>query len=171
MATATVDVFAAAEYALNLSTDSVCSPLELTMPEIAGAQNFTWNFGDGTTSNEATPTHTWFNASTGLMTATVTLEAETADGCAGTSQATVNIKPQPVANFMVANDEGCDPLVSQFNNYSVLADSYDWDFGDGTIGHEEHPTHAFAANGTTTTFAVTLTAHDDLGCSTSPLEK
>lgn len=135
------------------------------MPEIAGAQNFTWNFGDGTTSNEATPTHTWFNASTGLMTATVTLEAETADGCAGTSQATVNIKPQPVANFMVANDEGCDPLVSQFNNYSVLADSYDWDFGDGTTGHAEHPTHAFAANGATTTFAVTLTAHDDLGCS------
>ena len=165
VATATVDVFAAAEYALNLSTDSVCSPLELTMPEIAGAQNVTWNFGDGTTSNEATPTHTWFNASTGLMTATVTLEAETADGCAGTSQATVNIKPQPVANFMVANDEGCDPLVSQFNNYSVLADSYDWDFGDGTTGHEEHPTHAFAANGATTTFAVTLTAHDDLGCS------
>ena len=165
VATATVDVFAAAEYALNLSTDSVCSPLELTMPEIAGAQNVTWNFGDGTTSNEATPTHTWFNASTGLMTATVTLEAETTDGCAGTSQATVNIKPQPVANFMVANDEGCDPLVSQFNNYSVLADSYDWDFGDGTTGHEEHPTHAFAANGATTTFAVTLTAHDDLGCS------
>ena len=165
VATATVDVFAAAEYALNLSTDSVCSPLELTMPEIADAQNFTWNFGDGTTSNEATPTHTWFNASTGLMTATVTLEAETADGCAGTSQATVNIKPQPVANFMVANDEGCDPLVSQFNNYSVLADSYDWDFGDGTTGHEEHPTHAFAANGATTTFAVTLTAYDDLGCS------
>ena len=165
VATATVDVFAAAEYALNLSTDSVCSPLELTMPEIAGAQNVTWNFGDGTTSNEATPTHTWFNTSTGLMTATVTLEAETTDGCAGTSQATVNIKPQPVANFMVANDEGCDPLVSQFNNYSVLADSYDWDFGDGTTGHEEHPTHAFAANGATTTFAVTLTAHDDLGCS------
>ncbi len=165
VATATVDVFAAAEYALNLSADSVCSPLELTMPEIAGAQNFTWNFGDGTTSNEATPTHTWFNASTGLMTATVTLEAETADGCAGTSQATVNIKPQPVANFMVANDEGCDPLVSQFNNYSVLADSYDWDFGDGTTGHEEHPAHAFGANGATTTYAVTLTAHDDLGCS------
>ncbi len=165
VATASVDVFAAPEYVLNLSTDSVCSPLELTMPEIAGAQNFTWNFGDGTTSNEATPTHTWFNASTGLMTATVTLEAETADGCAGTAQATVNIKPQPVANFMVANDEGCDPLVSQFNNYSVLADSYDWDFGDGTTGHAEHPTHAFAANGATTTYAVTLTAHDDLGCS------
>ncbi len=165
VATASVDVFAAPEYVLNLSTDSVCSPLELTMPEIAGAQNFTWNFGDGTTSNEATPTHTWFNASTGLMTATVTLEAETAYGCTGTSQATVNIKPQPVANFMVANDEGCDPLVSQFNNYSVLADSYDWDFGDGTTGHAEHPTHAFAANGATTTYAVTLTAHDDLGCS------
>jgi PKD repeat protein len=165
VATASVDVFAAPEYVLNLSTDSVCSPLELTMPEIADAQNFTWNFGDGTTSNEATPTHTWFNASTGLMTATVTLEAETTDGCAGTSQATVNIKPQPVANFMVANDEGCDPLVSQFNNYSVLADSYDWDFGDGTTGHAEHPTHAFAANGATTTYAVTLTAHDDLGCS------
>ena len=135
------------------------------MPVMDGAQNFTWNFGDGTTSNEATPSHTWFNASTGLITATVTLEADTADGCAGTSQETVNIKPQPVANFMVANDEGCDPLVSQFNNYSVLADSFDWDFGDGTTGHEEHPTHAFAADSPTTTVAVTLTARDDSGCS------
>ena len=165
IATATVEVFAAAEYALNLGADSVCSPLELTMPVLDGAHNFTWNFGDGTTSNEATPTHTWFNASTGLMTAIVTLEAETAEGCPGTSEATVNIKPQPIANFMVANDEGCDPLVSQFNNYSMLADSYDWDFGDGTTGHEEHPAHTFTAEGSTTTFEVTLTAHDDLGCS------
>ena len=165
VATATVDVFAAAEYTLNLGSDSVCSPLELTMPVLEGAENFMWNFGDGTTSNDATPSHTWFNASMGLMTATVTLEAETADGCPGTSETTVNIKPQPIANFMVANDEGCDPLVSQFNNYSILADSYDWNFGDGTTGHEEHPTHAFAADGSTTSFEVTLTAHDDLGCS------
>ena len=165
VATQTVNVFAAAEYTLTLGTDSVCSPLELTMPELAGAQNFIWNFGDGTTSNEATPTHTWYNASNGLMTAIVTLEAETANGCAGTSEATVNIKPQPVANFIVNGEEGCDPLVSQFNNYSVLADSYDWDFGNGETSHEEHPTHAFAAADGTTTFEVTLTAHDDLGCS------
>ena len=164
VATATVEVFAAAEYTLNLSTDSVCSPLELTMPELAGAQNFTWNFGDGTTSNEATPTHTWFNASSGLMTATVTLEAETVDGCPGTSEATVNIKPQPIANFMVVTDEGCDPLVSQFNNYSMLADSYDWDFGNGSTSHAEHPTQAFTTDVTTSAFEVTLTAHDDLGC-------
>ena len=163
--TQTVTVFPAAEYALNLGTDSVCSPLVLTMPEFEGSQNMTWNFGDGTTSNEATPTHTWYNASNGLMTATVTLEAETANGCPGTSEATVNIKPQPIANFNVAGSEGCDPLVSQFSNYSLLADSYDWDFADGTTSHEAHPTHAFSTEGATTTFEVTLTAHDNLGCS------
>ena len=164
-ATEMIEVFAAAEYNLTFGSDSVCSPLELTMPELAGAQNFNWNFGDGTTSNEATPAHTWFNASNDLMTATITLEAENANGCIGTSEAIVNIKPQPVANFMVNGEEGCDPLVSQFNNYSVLADSYDWDFGNGETSHEEHPAHAFAAAGGTTTYEVTLTAHDDLGCS------
>ena len=134
------------------------------MPELAGAQNFTWNFGDGTTSNEATPTHTWFNASSGLMTATVTLEAETVDGCPGTSEATVNIKPQPIANFMVVTDEVCDPLVSQFNNYSMLAYSYDWDFGNGSTSHAEHPTQAFTTDVTTSAFEVTLNSHVDIGC-------
>ncbi len=164
-ATATVDVYAAAEYSLDLGIDSVCSPLELTMPAFEGAQNLSWDFGDGTTSNESTPTHSWFNSSTELMTASVTLEAETADGCPGTSEATVNIKPQPVANFLVENDEGCNPLVSQFHNYSVLADSFDWDFGDGTTSHDEHPAHAFTSDDSTTTFEVTLTAQHDLGCS------
>lgn len=164
-ALASVSVFPAATYELALSTDSVCSPLELTMPAIAGAQNVTWNFGDGATSNELTPTHTWNNATGELMIATVTLEAETAMGCPGTSEASLFIKPQPIANFSVNYDAGCEPLISTFTNASTLADSYDWNFGDGTTGHEVHPVHAFATDGTANVFEVTLTAIDDLGCS------
>lgn len=160
-----IEVFAAAEYALNLSNDSVCSPLVLTMPEFEGAQNVQWNFGDGTTSTESTPTHTWNNNTGELMTATITLTAETSMGCVGTSETEVHIKPQPIADFSVNYDAGCNPLVSQFNNESALADSYDWDFGDGSTDHSTNPTHAFEATNETTVYDVTLTAHDDLGCS------
>ena len=162
--TENVEVFAAAEYTLELTADSVCSPLTLVMPSIDGAQNMVWNFGDGTTSTETTPSHTWNNSTGELMSATVSLEAETAMGCAGTSQATVHIKPQPIADFTVNFDEGCEPLVSTFTNLSALADTYDWDFGDGTTDHTLNPTHAFQTNGTTSAFEVTLTAHDNLGC-------
>ena len=162
---ANVEVFAAATFNLALTSDSVCSPLVLTMPELEGAQNLVWTFGDGTSSTEVAPTHTWNNNTGDLMSATVTLEAETAMGCAGTSETTVYIKPQPMANFTVNYDAGCEPLVSNFSNGSLLADSYDWDFGDGTTDHSENPTHAFSTDGTTAIFEVSLTAHDELGCS------
>ena len=37
-----------AAFSLNLASDTVCSPLQLTLPAIPGAENLTWNFGDGT---------------------------------------------------------------------------------------------------------------------------
>ena len=167
----TIEVFASAEYNLELASDSVCSPLSLIMPSIEGAQNMVWNFGDGSTSTETTPSHTWNNATGELMSATVTLQAETAMGCSGISQTTVHIKPQPIADFSVNYDEGCEPLVSAFTNLSALADTYDWDFGDGSTDHTLNPTHAFQTNGTESTFEVTLTAHDDLGCADSATQE
>ena len=159
------------KYNLELASDSVCSPLSLIMPSIEGAQNMVWNFGDGSTSTETTPSHTWNNATGELMSATVTLQAETAMGCSGISQTTVHIKPQPIADFSVNYDEGCEPLVSAFTNLSALADTYDWDFGDGSTDHTLNPTHAFQTNGTESTFEVTLTAHDDLGCADSATQE
>ncbi|HET8859196.1 PKD domain-containing protein [Marivirga sp.] len=55
------------------------------------------------------------------------------------------------ANFTSAVTE----LTVNFTNTSLNAETYMWDFGDGTTSTEENPTHTYAADGT---YPVTLTA-------------
>ena len=163
-ATETVTAFPSALVDLAFDIDSACSPLTMTMPDFDGVENITWNFGDGTTSNEDTPSHTWENNTGDLMAATVTFSAQTENGCAGTASAEVFIKPQPVAQFSTDFDNGCEPLVSQFGNNSANADTFDWSFGNGDASSDENPSMVFLAGDLTETFTVTLTATDNLGC-------
>ena len=167
--TASVTVFPAAAFELQLAVDSVCSPLILTMPSVEGAQNITWDFGDGVTSNEVNPTHSWNNDSDELLSALVSFEGQTADGCIGTASTMVHVKPQPVASFEMSADNGCEPLNSIFSNSSEGADSYVWSLGNGQVlENTTAPSDVewtFETDGEPTSFNVTLIAIDALGCS------
>jgi PKD repeat protein len=167
-ATEVVAVFPVADFELQFAMDSVCSPLVMAMPNIEGLENVTWDFGDGTTSNEATPTHTWDNNSNELLSALVSIEGQTADGCIGTASAMVHVKPQPVALFEISENSGCEPLNTIFSNESESADYYVWSFGDGQ-SIESATTSDFdwtyETNGEPVSFDITLIAVDDLGCS------
>ena len=166
--TETVTVFPAANFNLQLAVDSVCSPLVITMPTIEGAQDITWNFGDGTSSNEINPTHTWANNSDELLSALVSFEGQTEDGCFGTATAMVHVKPQPVAAFDMNVDSGCEPLNTIFSNASEGADSYVWSLGNGQAPESMASTSdvewTYETSGEPTIFTVTLIAIDALGC-------
>ncbi|MES2592611.1 MAG: choice-of-anchor L domain-containing protein [Bacteroidota bacterium] len=58
----------------------------------------------------------------------------------------------PVANFTQSE---ITPLTVNFNNTSVNANLYGWDFGDGVTDLSANPTHTYAAPGT---YTVTLVA-------------
>ena len=168
-ATETVTVFPAVVVDLTLPIDSACSPLALTMPVFEGVENITWNFGDGSTSNETAPTHTWENNTGELMAATVTFSAQTPNGCAGNATTEVFIKPQPVADFTASETNGCEPLTTTFANNSTNGDSYIWNFGEALLPGEFNMSpsvdHEFIAIGNdSTTYTVTLLAIDALGC-------
>jgi PKD repeat protein len=168
-ASETVTVFPSALVDLAFPIDSACSPLTLTMPAFEGVENIMWNFGDGSTSNEAAPTHTWENNTGELMAATVTFSAQTPNGCAGNATTEVFIKPQPVAEFTASETSGCEPLVTTFANNSTNGDSYIWNFGEillpGEFNMAPSVVHEFNAIGDdATTYSVTLLAIDALGC-------
>ena len=64
---------------------------------------------------------------------------------------------KPVAEFIILSDEeGNAPLEVEFFNMSENADSYLWDFGDGSTSTEEHPIHIYTKGGS---FTVSLTAY------------
>jgi len=61
-----------------------------------------------------------------------------------------------LVSFTVEQDE----YKVNFTNQSVHADTYLWDFGDGTSSQEAHPSHEYAQSGT---YTVSLTAFSPCG--------
>jgi len=63
--------------------------------------------------------------------------------------------PSPLARFGTNEVEGQAPFLVQFSNRSSDADTFHWDFGDGTTSTEKTPFHTYTEVGA---FIVTLTA-------------
>jgi PKD repeat protein len=64
--------------------------------------------------------------------------------------------PDPSACFVVQKDTVYVNEPVYFNNCSDNADSYDWEFGDGIVSVEKHPTHSYSKPGN---YQVRLTAY------------
>ena len=65
---------------------------------------------------------------------------------------------EPVAGFSADITEGTAPLTVQFIDESVYAETWEWDFGDGSTSTAQNPIHTYATAGT---YSVTLTVTDD----------
>ncbi|MBZ0305872.1 MAG: PKD domain-containing protein, partial [Anaerolineae bacterium] len=108
--------------------------------------SYGWSFGDGGSSPEGNPTHTFRNP--GLYTVTLTVA-----GPGGTSNVSRQINVQsasaPVAGFTQDKTTGPSPLTIQFTDQSTgQITAYSWTFGDGTTSTERSPSHIFTVVGT-----------------------
>ncbi len=127
-----------------------------------GAVSYSWDFGDGSSSTEVNPTHTY--AADG--TYTVILSATNACGTVIRTQ-TVTVTTAPTAGFTASTNAGCAPLTVQFTNTSSAnATSFDWQFPGGNPSSstaQNPPSVDYALPGT---YTVTLTASNGAGSST-----
>jgi len=121
----------------------------------AGVPAFEWNFGDGQTSTDQNPIHTY--ATTGTFNWTLTTRtagaadcvrtgsiAVTAGTCTLTCTATVPPagqpgEPVPFASSATATGGACSG-----------SPSFLWDFGDGQTSTDRIPSHTYAAAGSYT---------------------
>jgi len=109
-----------------------------------------WDFGDGATSTEQNPAHTYAAAGTYPVTLTVS-NAGGSNSIAQNVTVTAPLPGAPVANFTVATTD----LTVQFTDASTgEVTAWAWDFGDGATSTEQNPAHTYAAAGT---YPVTLT--------------
>ena len=127
-------------------------------PTGSGADSYAWDFGDGNTSTDQSPTHTY--ASDGSYTVTLT----TTNGCGDASiDQTISVSSLPFAQFSAGTTSGCTPLIVQFTNQSS-ANSTDlaWSFpgGDPATSTDANPTVTYNSAGT---FSVSLTATNAQG--------
>ena len=120
------------------------------------ATTFSWDFGDGNTSNQENPVHTYAEA--GIYTVVLTVQNE----CA-TATKTVVINTVPTADFTADPTTGCAPLVVQFTNLSSSnATSFIWQFPGGAPAGSnlKNPIVSYQQSGV---YSVTLTAINSSG--------
>lgn len=117
-----------------------------------------WDFGDGNTSTNQHPNHTYGSPGT----YTVCLYVQDSCGADTLCQSlTVNCTP-PSASFSATPGS----LQAQFSNTSTMGGGiqYLWNFGDGNTSTAINPTHNYAASGT---YTVCLIAFDGCGADTT----
>ena len=126
------------------------APLSVQFTDLSKNTNeWNWKFGDGNSSTDQNPMHTYSAAGTYTVNLT-TINANGTDS----KLATINVLvPQPVqtvlpvSNFSSNVTGGYAPLSVQFKDLSQDATSWNWDFGDGATSDQQHPVHMYSIAG------------------------
>ena len=144
------------------NTTSCQPPLTVNFTnQSTGGISYSWNFGDGNTSTQPSPTHT-YNAYGNF---TVTLIVTNSSGCTDTLLQPAFVRIQrPVISFPALPQRGCVPYTAAFSATINTLDnvtSYLWNFGDGNTSTQANPTHTYPNQGN---YTVSLTITTSTGC-------
>ena len=123
--------------------------------------NYTWDFGDGNTSNEQNPEHQY--SSSGWYY--VNLFIEEGNICSSTYEEYLFVENDTnycKSDFYVSLD-----TINNIPNTYIFTDesegnieSWEWNFGDGDYSYEQNPVHVYNENGT---YSVCLTIWTSMG--------
>jgi PKD repeat protein len=135
-----------------------CAPLTIQFKNKSiHGESYTWDFGDRQYSDEKNPVHTYYVPGSYIVKLTV-------HNIAGESvrNGTVTVYQNPSAIFdayptQIVNNK----QIVVFYSYSFFADSWLWDFGDGSTSTEENPYHQYESQGT---YTVSLNVATSYGC-------
>ncbi len=138
-------------------------PIEFYDVSLSNIVEFNWNFGDGNTSNDRNPEHTY--TSPGQYD--ISLEIIDDHGCIkdSISPSLIDIEEPPSANFSSDKQESnCYPFPVLFSNETIYNGdgSQKWIFGDNLTGSTiKNPQHIYSKPGS---YDVSLIAYSKNEC-------
>ncbi|MGC8864337.1 MAG: PKD domain-containing protein [Bacteroidales bacterium] len=128
------------------------NPLKVHFIPVANGDinNYYWQFGDGKTSFEVSPIHTYTDTGTYQVCLTVSNSLWPAF-CTDTSCQWIKIKPERCKADFSWEQNSVYPLKFSFTNLSTgILNSFFWDFGDGDTSDAIEPIHNFPEPGSYT---------------------
>jgi gliding motility-associated-like protein len=131
--------------AFGADTSLLCPGIAITLKDSSVGKGLTynWDLGDGSTSTDQFPVHTYSGPDT---TFTVRLAVSDVNGCTDTTireQFIRVLRPKP-AFTAIDTSSICPPLETKFFFDGKDFESYYWDFGDSTdISTLKDPTHFY----------------------------
>jgi gliding motility-associated-like protein len=140
-----------------------CEPLTVNYTNATFPTNtdYYWRFGDGTTSTDVNPIHTYNND--GIYT--IQLFGQTTDGCKDSISINnlIKVYPTPVADFtankMVTSFKDPTFIITNTSQHSFICE---WDFGDGNIDTNcLINSHTYSGEGE---YSICLTVMSEHGC-------
>ncbi len=134
-----------------------CEPLTVTFTpnEIADSIIYYWNFGDGSFSNDISPTHKYETAGSYQITLTVKYYRSTQ--LSDNADKIIEIYPKPESKFVAKNNDN----VYTFENKTKNADRFDWYIDDKYFNTED----ASCEFEEECTCKVMLISYNEHGCS------
>lgn len=168
--TKTVTIHANPTAAFAVTPQIGCTPLnvQFTDQSTPGSGTITsvvWDFGDGITSTQPNPNHTYTIGGSFSISTIVT----NSHGCTNglTQQNIINVGETPNVDFTSDVSGSCTtPLTVNFMSSGPGGLTYSWNFGDPGSGAantstSQHPTHIYQQEGR---YTVTLRATNAQGC-------
>ena len=151
-----------ASLAADKAKAAVREPIEFTNTSTGDITSWSWDFGDGNTSTEENPSHSY--AKQGDYTASLTVSSEVGSD---TDTSDIIVVGPPSASFSTSETKTKPGSSIQFTDESTGdVDSWSWDFGDGNTSTKENPSHTYAEKGD---YTVSLTVSNMAGSDTDTL--
>ena len=126
-------------------------------------QQYSWNWGDGSTENLTSGPFSHLYTAPGNYT--VTLMVTDAKGCSDTLRKTnAVVISKPVAAFSADTLSCTSEPINFTNSSSGPSLTYSWEFGDGTTSAQKNPVHLYPVEGI---YTVRLSINDKYGCSST----
>jgi gliding motility-associated-like protein len=157
-----ITVYANPVINFKISDSAGCFPLhaqftDLSMAGSGTITSWSWDFGDGSVSTLANPSHVYTSAGNFA----VTLRITNSFGCVKTFSKTnyIQVGNGVKADFINTSAGQCTaPVTINFTNTSVGPGSlnYTWNFGDGISSNLSNPVHTYSNPGSYTVSLVTV---------------
>lgn len=128
-----------ARFTFSPSGGSAPLTVQFTDTSTGDPSQWYWSFGDGATSNERNPTHTFMEA----RRYEIQLMVSNPLGSSTVSEVLV-VGEQLTADFTFSPRQGDAPLIVEFSDRSTgNPTAWEWDFGDGERSTERNPIHVY----------------------------